>query len=136
MKVDLSTSWMGIPLPHPIVPGASPMSLDLDAASRLEVAGAPLLIMHSLFEEQVVGEELATRVAYDLHAESYAEATSYLPDPDLFSLGPDGQCRLHRPSSTGSLGVMLLMFQCERSRMASMVFLVVPTNLTILESGT
>ena len=57
--MDLSTKYMGFDLSHPLIPGASPLVDDLDTVRRFEDAGAPMIIMHSLFEEQLVGEQLA-----------------------------------------------------------------------------
>jgi dihydroorotate dehydrogenase (fumarate) len=87
--MDLSTTYMGFHLPHPLVPGASPLSDSLDAVRRLEDAGAPLIVMHSLFEEQIVSEELATVNSLEGADESFAEARTYLPRPPDFVLGPD-----------------------------------------------
>jgi dihydroorotate dehydrogenase (fumarate) len=87
--MDLTTKYLGIDLPHPLMPGASPMVDDLDTVRKLEDAGAAAIVMHSLFEEQLVGEQLAAHTARELHAESFAEATSYLPDPAGYLLGPD-----------------------------------------------
>ena len=53
--MDLSTTYLGFRLPHPFVPGASPLCDDLDSVRRLEDAGAPALVLRSLFEEQIVG---------------------------------------------------------------------------------
>ncbi|MCB1057135.1 MAG: dihydroorotate dehydrogenase-like protein [Acidobacteria bacterium] len=86
--MDLRTRYLGFELPHPFIPGASPLVDDLDTVRRLEDAGAAAIVMHSLFEEQIVGEELATVRALDEPAESFAEALSYLPEPDDFALGP------------------------------------------------
>ncbi len=87
--MDLSTNYMGFKLPHPLFPGASPMVDNLDTVKRLEDAGAPLIVMHSLFEEQIVNEELYfTRVME--HADfSTPEAISYFPQPAEFALGTD-----------------------------------------------
>ena len=63
MTMDLSTTYLGFELPHPFMPGASPLVDDLDTVRRLEDAGAAAIVMHSLFEEQIVGER-----ARDLHA--------------------------------------------------------------------
>lgn len=52
--MDLSTRYLGLDLPHPFLPGASPLTQDLDLVLRLEDAGAPALVMHSLFEEDLV----------------------------------------------------------------------------------
>ncbi|MBN2490812.1 MAG: dihydroorotate dehydrogenase-like protein [Planctomycetes bacterium] len=87
--MDLSTTYLGLELPHPFMPGASPLTEDLDSVRRLEDAGASAIVLGSLFEEQLVGEEMATRRALDASAELNAEATSYFPDPDDFRLGPD-----------------------------------------------
>jgi dihydroorotate dehydrogenase (fumarate) len=87
--VDLTTKYLGMTLPHPLVPGAGPLADDLDSVRRLEDAGAPLVALRSLFEEQIVDEQLAMMRALDHPAESYAEATRYLPEPNEFVLGPD-----------------------------------------------
>jgi dihydroorotate dehydrogenase (fumarate) len=87
--MDLSTEYLGLKLPHPLVAGASPMADDLDVVRRLEDAGAAAIVMRSLFEEQITQEQVFTHRALDLHAESFAEATSYFPDPEEFALGPD-----------------------------------------------
>ena len=85
--MDLSTTYLGFTLPHPLMPGSSPLVDDLDMVRRLEDAGAAAIVMHSLFEEQIVGDELATYYAHAGASESHAEAMSYLPDPSIFALG-------------------------------------------------
>jgi dihydroorotate dehydrogenase (fumarate) len=65
------------------------MALDFDRVRRLEDAGAAAIVMHSLFEEQIVGEEVATYRSTEMHEGSSGEASSYLPEPPDFSLGPD-----------------------------------------------
>ncbi len=87
--MDLSTSYLGFDLPHPFMPGASPLVDDLDTVRRLEDAGAAAIVMHSLFEEQIVREQVTTFLGTQAHAESFAEALTYLPDPDRFRLGPE-----------------------------------------------
>lgn len=87
--MDLSTTYLGFRLPHPLMPGASPLVDDLDMVRRLEDAGAAAIVMHSLFEEQIVQAELATIHHMETHAESFAEALSYFPRPGEFTLGPD-----------------------------------------------
>jgi len=87
--MDLSTTYMGLKLPHPFMPGASPMVDEIDTVKRLEDAGAAAIVMHSLFEEQIVREQMATFRATETHAESSAEATSFFPSADQFRLGPE-----------------------------------------------
>lgn len=85
----LTTRYLGLDLPHPFIVGASPMVDDLDRVRRLEDAGAAAIVMHSLYEEQLTLEELSTHDALERHTDSFAEATSYLPRPSEFALGPD-----------------------------------------------
>lgn len=87
MSIDLSTNYLGLRLPHPLMPGSSPLADDLDMVRRLEDAGAAAIVMRSLFEEQIVGDEMATYYAHEAPGDSYAEALSYLPEPEMFALG-------------------------------------------------
>jgi len=54
--MDLSTTYLGLKLPHPFIVGASPLADTLDGARRLEDAGAAAIVLGSLFEEQIRGE--------------------------------------------------------------------------------
>lgn len=45
---DLSTSWLGQDLPHPLIPGASPLADSVDGVRQLQDAGAPLITLRSL----------------------------------------------------------------------------------------
>ena len=87
--MNLATNYMGFDLPHPLVPGASPFSDNLEMVRRLEDAGAPMIVMHSLFEEQIVREEVAVLRAIETPQESFAEALSYFPEAADFRLGPE-----------------------------------------------
>jgi dihydroorotate dehydrogenase (fumarate) len=84
--MDLSTTYLGFTLPHPFMPGASPLVDDLDCVRRLEDAGAAAIVMHSLFEEQLLGEHAAYAAA---PADSHPEALSYFPPLADYALGPD-----------------------------------------------
>lgn len=87
--MDLRTTYLGFELPHPLMPGASPLADDLDAVRRLEDAGAAAIVVHSLFEEQITREEHGVVHHMQVHEESFAEALSYFPAPDEYALGPD-----------------------------------------------
>ena len=87
--MDLSTTYLGLKLAHPLMPGASPLAGDLDTVRRLEDAGAAAIVMPSLFEEQLAMEQAAALENVDAHAESSAEAQSYFPRPEGYRLGPD-----------------------------------------------
>jgi dihydroorotate dehydrogenase (fumarate) len=62
---------------------------DLDTVKRLEDAGCAAIVMHSLFEEQITREQLGTEMDMELHAEAFAEALSYFPQPKEYRLGPE-----------------------------------------------
>ena len=62
--MDLSTTYLGFRLPHPLMPGASPLSADLDTVRRLEDAGAAAIILPSLFEEQIDGRRSAAACSH------------------------------------------------------------------------
>ena len=87
--MDLSTTYLGLELPHPFMPGASPLVNDLDVVRQLEDAGAAAIVMHSLFEEQIVNRQQASSVFTEMPADSYAEALTYLPEPTDYRLGPE-----------------------------------------------
>jgi dihydroorotate dehydrogenase (fumarate) len=87
--MDLSTTYMGFSLPSPLMPGASPLVDDLDTVKRLEDAGASAIVMHTLFEEQITREQLASVRNILVHENSFAEALSYFPRVDEYALGPD-----------------------------------------------
>src|SRR5262249_26691511 len=75
--MNLATTYLGLSLPHPLMPGASPLVDDLDMVRRLEDAGAAAIVMHSLFEEQIAAEEQAA-IHVAAHGDSFGEALSYL----------------------------------------------------------
>jgi dihydroorotate dehydrogenase (fumarate) len=86
--MDLSTTYLGLTLKHPLILGASPLGADLDKVKQAEDAGVAAIVMHSLFEEQMRLEQ-ATADAVAAHGDSFAEASSYLPAPSDYVLGPD-----------------------------------------------
>ena len=87
--MDLSVEYLGLTLAHPILPGASPMADEVGTVRALEDAGAPAIVMRSLFEEQLTQEQLSTFMATEQHREISAEASSVLPDPPDYRMGPD-----------------------------------------------
>ncbi len=89
MSIDLSTRYLGLKLKNPLMPGASPLCDNLDQVKRLEDAGASAVVMHSLFAEQIEKDG----AAWNRHAlrweNSFAEAESFFPKADGYTLGPD-----------------------------------------------
>ncbi len=89
MSVDLSTSYLGLSLANPLVPSASPLSGDIDQIHALVAAGAPALVMPSLFEEQIEHDALSVQHGFELGAGTFGEAASgYLPELNDYNTGP------------------------------------------------
>ncbi|WP_117236931.1 dihydroorotate dehydrogenase-like protein [Thermus sediminis] len=87
--MDLRTTYLGLELEHPLVASASPLTERLDGFLRLEDGGAAAIVMHSLFEEQILEEEAALDHYLHYGHESYAEALSYFPRAHEYRLTPE-----------------------------------------------
>jgi dihydroorotate dehydrogenase (fumarate) len=86
--MNLTTNYLGLELRSPLVPSAAaPLTEDIDNIKRLEDAGAAAVVLHSLFEEQIRLEryELEHHLSYG--TESFAEALTYFPEPEIFHVG-------------------------------------------------
>jgi dihydroorotate dehydrogenase (fumarate) len=82
VSVDLSTDYLGLKLKNPLVASASPLTSKLDSLRRLQDAGAAAAVMHSLFEEQIVHEEIELDNLYEQHANAFAESLGYFPEQE------------------------------------------------------
>lgn len=87
--MDLTTTYMGLKLKNPIVPSASPLSASVDNIRRMEDHGAAAVVLFSIFEEQLRQEEAFLNEALHSGTESFAEALSYFPAHDDYSVGPE-----------------------------------------------
>lgn len=94
--MDLTTTYMGLKLQHPIVASASPLSRTLDGIKRLEDAGAAAVVLFSLFEEQIRFENESFDYLSEAGTESFAESLSYFPPVGDFRVGPDSYLELIR----------------------------------------
>jgi dihydroorotate dehydrogenase (fumarate) len=86
--MDLSTTYLGMRLPHPLIVGAGPLGDDLDVVKALEDAGAALLVLRSMYEEEITGEQMEGFINSESHNNSFAEAESFAPEPEL-AMGPE-----------------------------------------------
>jgi dihydroorotate dehydrogenase (fumarate) len=87
--MDLSTTYLGLKLKNPIIPSASPLSKNIDTIKKMEDAGASAIVMYSLFEEEILHDELELRYHTTIHNESFAEAITYFPELEYYFLGPE-----------------------------------------------
>ncbi len=88
--IDLKTNYLGLRLRTPLVASASPLSQEIDSIRRLEDAGASAVVLYSLFEEQLRQESFELEHHLTQGTDSFAEASSFFPQPDEFHLGPEG----------------------------------------------
>jgi dihydroorotate dehydrogenase (fumarate) len=86
--MDLSTTYMGMRLPSPLVVGAGPLGDELDTVRALEDAGASMIVLRPLDEEEITGEQMDDFINIEEHRDSFVEAGSFTPEP-LMALGPE-----------------------------------------------
>ena len=86
--MDLVTSYLGLPLPNPLVASASPLSSSLEGIHRLYDAGVGAIVMFSLFEEQLRQRALHRAELLNGPADSFGEALSYFPATAYDDPGP------------------------------------------------
>jgi dihydroorotate dehydrogenase (fumarate) len=75
-EIDLSTTYMGLQLPNPVMVSSSGLTASLDNLRRCAEAGAGGVVLKSIFEEQVAAESAeavhgSETFAYAVEAEEY-----------------------------------------------------------------
>ncbi len=86
--MSLDVDYLGFRLPNPFIAGGGPLTDDINTVKQLEDEGAAALVLRPLYEEQITSEQMAGFFQDESYGESYAEATSYSPEPEL-AAGPD-----------------------------------------------
>ena len=99
MSVELKTRYLGLELAHPLVASASPLTATFDGMRRLEDAGAAAVVMISLHEEQVRGEDTAYALLTEHGSLSQSEASSYFPELPGYQYGTSGHLESLRRAS-------------------------------------
>jgi dihydroorotate dehydrogenase (fumarate) len=97
--MDLTTTYLGLDLKHPVVASAGPLSGTFDGIRRLEDGGAAGVVLFSLFEEQIRVENEAFAYLTEVGTESFAESLSYFPAVDEYHIGADDYLSLIRRAS-------------------------------------
>ena len=98
--MDLSTTYMGLKLKHPVVASASPLSYTLDGIRGLEAGGASAIVLYSLFEEQIESESHLLDHYLNYGADAFAEALDYFPEAETYNVGPDKYLDLIRSAKS------------------------------------
>lgn len=86
---DLRTTYLGCELKSPLVASASPLSEEIDNLRKMEDAGAGAVILHSLFEEQIIRENEELHHGLSAGTESFAESLTFLPEVAQYKHVPD-----------------------------------------------
>ena len=87
--MNLSTNYLGLDLRNPLVVAASPLGANVETILELEAAGAAAVVLPSLFEEQIEGEEIQLHRLYESQAHSFAESLTHFPELTQYNTGPD-----------------------------------------------
>lgn len=87
--MNLETEYLGLKLKSPLVASASPLTQEVSNGKRLEDAGAAAIVMHSLFEEQVMIDSLRLNSELEAGTEAFGEALDYFPQMNDYGVGPD-----------------------------------------------
>ena len=69
--MNLATTYLGMRLPHPLIVGAGPLTDDIDTARELEDNGASAVVLRSMFEEEITGEQMNAFFYAESHSESF-----------------------------------------------------------------
>jgi dihydroorotate dehydrogenase (fumarate) len=91
---ELATTYLGLPVGSPVVASAGPDTGKIDTLVQLQEAGVGAVVLPSLFEEEVVAEELSLVKGLEQGRDSYPEAMDYFPPTDVGDLGPERHVRL------------------------------------------
>jgi dihydroorotate dehydrogenase (fumarate) len=77
--VDLTTSYLGLSLRNPIVASPSPATSTVERVKALADAGVGAVVLPSLYEEQVIAEELREIGFTEPYEDVHGEAQGYFP---------------------------------------------------------
>ena len=101
MTVDLRTTYLGLELRSPLVASPSPLTRELDSVLQLVEAGAAAVVLPSLFEEEIVHEELELNRSLEAGSEQFAEALDYFPTIEAFAGAGDRYLSTAPPDQGG-----------------------------------
>jgi dihydroorotate dehydrogenase (fumarate) len=104
---DLRTRYLGLDLASPIVASASPLNGDPVTARLVEESGAAALVLPSLFEEEILHEEIELSRSLETGAEQHPEARGYFPHvADVPTVGDRYLAFVHEMKAQASVPVI------------------------------
>jgi dihydroorotate dehydrogenase (fumarate) len=103
----LDTTYLGLELRSPLVASSGPLTAEPDGAARLEDAGVGAIVLPSLFEEEIVHEDVELTSALEAGSGNVAEAIDYFPAlPDVPSTADRYLAALERTKSRVGIPVL------------------------------
>ncbi|HSH02085.1 MAG TPA: dihydroorotate dehydrogenase-like protein [Anaerolineae bacterium] len=87
---DLTTTYLGLKLPTPIVISSNPLTADIDHIQHMEQVGVGAIILPSLFEEQLTLEDSGLNYYRRYNSESIPPALRDIPDMQQYNKGASG----------------------------------------------
>lgn len=87
---DLSTRYLGLSLPTPLVVSASPLSQDVTHIRQMERAGAAAVVLPSLFEEQLTAAAQGSSANAPPAQGGASQSSTSLPKSPCYHFGPEG----------------------------------------------
>ena len=93
MTVDLTTDYLGLRLPNPLVVASCPLTGEIYKLQQLEQAGVAAAVLPSLFEEQIRHEDDLLAGMSRQPVNSAGENRSYVAGMDEYNAGPDSYLR-------------------------------------------
>ncbi len=107
MAVDMRTRYLGLDLHNPVVASSSPWTGDPAVVKRLEEAGVGAVVLPSLFEEEILNEEIELNRSLEQGDEQFGEALSYFPQiEDYKDTGDRYLARLEKTRSLVAIPVI------------------------------
>ncbi len=107
MTPDLRTRYLGLDLRSPIVASSTPLTGEPSFVKELEDAGVGAVVLPSLFEEEILNDEIELSRALDQGTEQFPEALGYFPNVEEFKgIGERYLERLQKTKSMVSIPVV------------------------------
>ncbi|HSW41320.1 MAG TPA: dihydroorotate dehydrogenase-like protein [Patescibacteria group bacterium] len=105
--MNLRTTYLGLDLRSPLVASPSPLTRELDSVLELVDAGAAAIVLPSLFEEEILHDEIELSRSLEAGSEQFAEALGYFPTIDTFvGAGDQYLARLQRVKARAGVPVI------------------------------
>ena len=104
--MELKSTYLGLELKNPITVGACPLGTSVQSIRDLEAAGAAAVVLPSLFEEEIMAAARG-ELAMESMGAGFAEASSYLPNPEGYHIGP-GQYLDHLKATKDAVSIPVI----------------------------